>query len=132
MKPFRILFAWAALAAGSAAQVIPEPMTPVTILALQGKTAHVQGIDTDGVHLWVTSVDRASRKGYLQEFAVADGRLERSIELQDGERFHPGGIATDSDSIWIPVAEYRAMSTAVIQQRNKHTWALEFQFTVLD
>ena len=62
-------------------------------LALRTKTAHVQGIDTDGVHLWVTSVERATRKGFLQEFAVADGSLLRTIELQDGDRYHPGGIA---------------------------------------
>ena len=107
-------------------------MVPVRVLALQAKTAHVQGIDTDGVHLWVTSVDRASRKGYLQEFTVADGRLERSIEVQHGDRFHPGGIAADANSIWIPVAEYRAKSTAAVQRRNKRTLALESQFTVDD
>jgi hypothetical protein len=92
----------------------------------------VQGIDTDGVHLWVTSVDRAARKGYLQEFTVSDGRLARTIELQDGDRFHPGGIAADEGSIWIPIAEYRANSTAIIQQRNRKTFALESQFSVSD
>jgi hypothetical protein len=107
-------------------------MTPRKVLALQGKTAHVQGIDTDGTHLWVTSVDRASRKGFLQEFAIADGRLERSIEVQDGDRFHPGGIAAGAGSIWIPVAEYRAKSTATIQRRNQRTLALESQFSVDD
>ena len=107
-------------------------MAPVSVLPLQAKTAHVQGIDTDGNHLWVTSVDRASRKGFLQEFAVSDGRLERSVEIQDGHRFHPGGIAADVDSIWIPVAEYRAKSTAVIQRRNKRTLALESQYAVDD
>ncbi|MEI9974108.1 MAG: DUF6454 family protein [Ignavibacteriota bacterium] len=91
----------------------------VRILELQGKTNHVQGIDTDGVHLWVSSVDSPGYKGYLQEFLLEDGREVRGIELQDGERFHPGGIATDGDSIWIPVAEYRANSSAVVQQRNK-------------
>jgi hypothetical protein len=106
--------------------------TPVRVLPLQTRTAHVQGIDTDGIHLWVTSVDRAARKGYLQEFAVADGRLERSVEVQDGDRFHPGGIAADASSIWLPVAEYRASSSAVIQRRSKRTLALEFQFAVPD
>jgi hypothetical protein len=92
----------------------------------------VQGIDTDGVHLWVTSVERATSKGFLQEFAVADGSLLRTIEVQDGPRYHPGGIAADKDSIWIPVAEYRKESSAVIQRRNKRTLALEFQFPVAD
>lgn len=101
-------------------------------ITLQAKTEHVQGIDTDGTHLWVTSVDRAGRKGFLQEFSLPSGKLERGIDLQEGDRFHPGGIAADADSIWIPVAEYRANSTATIQRRNKATLALEFQFTVPD
>ncbi len=105
---------------------------PETILPLQGETNHVQGIDTDGIHLWVTSVDRSTRKGFLRMFSLADGRLERSIELQDSDRFHPGGLATDANSIWIPVAEYRPASTAIIQQRNKRTLELEFQFSVPD
>jgi hypothetical protein len=125
--PLRLVVLLAALVTGGAAQ-----LTSVRVLALQTKTAHVQGIDTDGVHLWVTSVERAARKGYLQEFAVADGRLERTIEVQDGDRFHPGGIATDKDSIWLPVAEYRAKSSAVIQRRSKRTLAVEFQFPVPD
>jgi hypothetical protein len=128
MKIIR-LFVLAALASTSAAQSVSEP---VRVLALQGRTAHVQGIDTDGVHLWVTSVDRATRKGWLQEFAVVDGRLERSVEVQDGDHYHPGGIEADADSLWIPVAEYKAKSSAVIQKRNKRTLDLEFQFDVPD
>ena len=99
MKAFVVLIILGALPSGGTAQANPETMAPVRVLALQAKTAHVQGIDTDGAHLWVTSVDRASRKGYLQEFTVADGRLERSIEVQDSDRFHPGGIAADANSI---------------------------------
>ncbi|MEO8595848.1 MAG: DUF6454 family protein [Candidatus Solibacter sp.] len=106
--------------------------TPLKTLALQTTTAHVQGIDTDGAKLWVTSVDRGSRKGFLQEFTVSGGRLLRTIELQDHGRFHPGGIAIDETSIWIPIAEYRANSTAVIQRRNLRTLALEAQFMVDD
>jgi hypothetical protein len=105
---------------------------PEKIIPLQGETNHVQGIDTDGTHLWVTSVDRPTGKGFLRIFSLADGHLEKSIELQDGDRFHPGGIAVDANSVWIPVAEYRANSTAVIQQRNKRTLEIEFQFSVPD
>lgn len=105
---------------------------PEKTLSLEGETNHVQGIDTDGTHLWVTSVDRPTRKGFLRTISLADGHLENSIELQDGDRFHPGGIAVDANSVWIPVAEYRANSTAIIQQRNKRTLELEFQFSVSD
>lgn len=115
------------LAAGACAQQVP-----LRVLPLQAQTAHVQGIDTDGVHLWVTSVERASKKGFLQEFTVADGKLIRTIQVQDGDRYHPGGFAADAQSLWIPVAEYKAKSSAVIQRRNKLTWTLEFQFPVPD
>ncbi|HXE63309.1 MAG TPA: DUF6454 family protein [Bryobacteraceae bacterium] len=102
------------------------------ILELQPTTHHVQGIDTDGVHLWVTSVDTAARKGFLHEFLLENGRELRRVELQEGDRFHAGGIAADRESIWIPVAEYRANSSAVIEKRNRQTLALELEFSVPD
>jgi len=104
----------------------------IRVLNLKGTTHHVQGIDTDAERLWVTSVNAPSRKGYLHEFSVKTGESLRAAEIQDGERFHPGGMASDANSLWIPVAEYRAKSTSVIQRRNKRTLALEYQFPVPD
>lgn len=101
-------------------------------IRLNCKTAHVQGIDTNGKRLWVTSVDRTAQKGWVQEFSLPEGRLEKSVEIQDAERYHPGGIAADEDSIWIPVAEYRRSSTALIQKRSQRTLELESQFRVSD
>src|SRR5436309_8972741 len=86
----------AALSAGGA----------VRVLQLHGETHHVQGIDFDAQHLWVTSVDANSRKGYLYDFSMQDGSLLRSVEVQAGDRFHPGGISVSGNSIWMPVAEY--------------------------
>jgi hypothetical protein len=105
---------------------------PSRVLELKGKTYHVQGIDLDGQRLWVTSVDSAAHKGYLHEFSLKDGKLLRSVEVQDGARFHPGGISADASSIWLPVAEYRRESTSVIQRRSQRTLELEFQFEVRD
>src|SRR6185312_8637882 len=112
------------LAITASAQTL-DSSAATRILELQPVTYHVQGIDTDGVHLWVTSVDTPTRKGFRHEFLLKDGRELRHIELQEGDRFHAGGIATDRDSIWIPIAEYLANSSAVIQQRNRKTLALE-------
>ena len=131
----------AALPLGGAAQEPParagassgsSKLTTLRVIRLTSKTAHVQGIDTDGKRLWVTSVDRAVQKGWLQEFSLPEGHLERSVEVQDGDRYHPGGIAADEDHIWLPVAEYRRQSTAVIQQRSKPTLELESEFHVSD
>lgn len=102
------------------------------VLTLEGVTHHVQGIDTDGEQLWVTAVDRPSSKGFLYEYSMQDGKRLRSLELQDGERYHPGGIATDATSIWIPIAEYKAHSSTLIQRRNKKTLEVDFEFSVPD
>jgi hypothetical protein len=131
VKRLFIAIAWAAALAAQQTSNLDTSM-PVRQLALRADTHHVQGIDTDGTRLWVTAVAAAARKGYLFEFSLQDGSLTRSIELQDGERFHPGGLVTDSESIWIPIAEYRAHSTAVIQRRDKRTLALISQFSVAD
>src|SRR6266545_4325564 len=104
----------------------------VRALELKGVTHHVQGIDTDAKRLWVTSVDAPNRKGYLHEFSMTAGQPLRAVEIHDGERFHPGGISSDAKSLWVPVAEYRANSTSVIQRRSKRTLKLEFQFAVPD
>jgi hypothetical protein len=101
-------------------------------LRLHGDLGHVQGVDTDGRTIWVTSVDSKKREGRLFAFGARDGVLLNSMPLQEGERFHPGGFSADGDSLWIPVAEYRANSSAVIQRRSKRTLALESEFPVTD
>jgi hypothetical protein len=92
----------------------------------------VQGIDFDDKRLWVTSVDRAAREGYLHEFSLPGGELRRTLKVGSGEQFHPGGIARDGDALWVPVAEYRRESSATIQRRNARTLELEFQFEIPD
>jgi hypothetical protein len=61
----------------------------VRTVQLRGTTHHVQGIDFDDTRLWVTSVDRVARKGYLHEFSLPEGELRRTVEVGSGERFHP-------------------------------------------
>lgn len=101
-------------------------------IEIEASIFHVQGIDFDADHFWITSVDSAHRKGYLQEFGWDSGARVRGVELQDGERFHPGGFASDATSLWIPVAEYRRESSAVIQRRNKRSLKIEESFQVAD
>ena len=106
--------------------------SPSRVLLLQGETFHVQGIDIGGDRLWVSAVDQNARKGRLFEYSLSSGRRLRSVEVQDGVRYHPGGIATDAVSIWIPVAEYRRDSSAVIERRSKATLELMTRFSVED
>lgn len=109
-----------------------EELKLLQVIPLAGETAHVQGIDLDAARLWVTSVDTKAKRGLLSEYTLPEGRLIRSVEIQDGIRFHPGGMMADGDSLWIPVAEYRRESTAVIQRRSRKTLQLEAQFAVND
>src|SRR5215471_604014 len=104
----------------------------VRTLLLKGPTHHVQGIDFDAHTAWVSSVDSQSRKGFLQTFSFDSGTLLKTVEVQDGDRFHPGGIAVDGDSLWLPVAAYRAKSASIIQKRVKRTLKVTFQFAVAD
>lgn len=117
-------------AAGPAASL--DALELLQTVHLQAETHHVQGIEIQDNRLWVTSVDVRNKKGLLLEFRLPDGKLNRSIELQDGSRYHPGGISADSTSLWIPIAEYRPQSTSLIEKRNKSTLALEHRFSVQD
>jgi hypothetical protein len=122
----------ALLIAGNAGAEVDSRLRLSQTIALVGDTFHVQGIEIDGNRLWVTSVDTKGKKGLLTEYTLPTGKAVRSVEIQDGIRFHPGGLTADKDSLWIPVAEYARESTAVIQRRNKRTLKLEAQFSVND
>jgi beta-lactamase class A len=105
---------------------------PEKTIELKAAMDHVQGIDVDGDKLYVSWVDRQKKSGHLGEFQLATGKLLRSVEIHKGDRYHPGGIALYGDSIWVPVAEYRPSSSALIQRRNRRTLALEAEFVVDD
>lgn len=102
------------------------------VQSLHGTLYHVQGVDLDRDHIWISSVDAKSRRGYLHQFDRATGTLERQIELTDGPRFHPGGISIEGNSIWVPVAEYRPHSSAVLEEIDKRTLAVKRRISVAD
>ena len=99
---------------------------------LEGTVYHVQGVDLDEDHIWVTSVDSVIHKGYLHQFNHATAKFEREVEVTDGPRFHPGGFSIHGDSIWVPVAEYRPHSSAVLEELDKHTLAIKQKIAVSD
>lgn len=101
-------------------------------IPLKATLHHVQGIDVEGRNLWVSSVDKATKKGWLSRFELATGKLINQVEVQQGERFHPGGLTLDGDSIWIPVAEYHRAGPTTVQRRHKTTLALLTAFDVPD
>ena len=112
--------------------VLLATLTLLGVLLIEGPSYHVQGIDVEDGVLWVTSVDRATRSGFLSRYDLASGRRLARVPVHDGERFHPGGIQIDGGSVWVPVAEYRPDSSTWIQRRDKATLALVAQFEVAD
>lgn len=81
--------------------------------AVQGDVGHPQGMTRWGDRWLVTTVHPARRSG---ECLVIDleGTIVATLDLTDGERFHPGGISSDDDGCWIAVAEYRPRSTTTV------------------
>jgi hypothetical protein len=123
------------LTAAAAQQWSAEPIEHAQLLGaldLEGEVFHVQGVDLDSRHIWVTSVDRANRKGYLHEFDRATGRFLRRLELTDGERYHPGGISLHGRSIWVPVAELKPNSSAVLEEIDTDTLQIRRKIHVAD
>jgi hypothetical protein len=101
-------------------------------LRLEGELFHVQGLELDGGRIWVTSVDRLSRKGYLHEFDRASGARLQRLELTDGARYHPGGISIAGRSIWVPVAELRPDSSATLVEVDADSLQVRRRIPVAD
>jgi len=114
------------------AQVRLENLERLEVVVLQATLDHVQGIDVEGDSLWVSSVDRPAKKGFLHLFDRRSGRLRAQVSVERGARYHPGGIARDGDAIWVPVAEYVRDGASLIQRRDKRTLALRSEFEVPD
>ncbi len=118
-----------------AASFAAEPagdLTLVRTVTLEGETHHVQGIAVGGNLLYVTAVDRPSGKGFLFEYETETGKRLREVEIQQGARYHPGGIDIDAESIWIPVAEYKRDGKTTIQRRSRQTLELISSFDAGD
>ena len=101
-------------------------------LKLDGKLFHVQGVAIDESHIWVTSVDKASHRGFLHQFDRQTGKFERRVELTDGPRYHPGGISISGHSIWVPVSEMKRNSSAVLDEVNVDTLQVGRRIPVAD
>lgn len=63
-------------------------------------------------------------RGFLFEYDAA-GRLLREVRLGEGDMYHPGGIDFDGAHIWVPVAEYRPDSRAIVYRVDPASLAAE-------
>lgn len=126
------LFSLSVAAAPGAVDAPVEHARLLGALQLQGEVFHVQGLAMAPTRIWVTSVDQAGHKAWLHEFERKTGRFMRRLELTDGARYHPGGLSLSGGSLWVPVAEMKADSSAVLVEIDAQTLQVRRRIAVAD
>jgi hypothetical protein len=102
---------------------------------LDFETDHPQGLIRVGDRYYLSTVRipegepgapdlSVAGKGFLIEVGrEGDTGIEkRRLELSDGMVYHPGGLATDGESIYVPVSEYRPDSTCAVYKIDVETF----------
>jgi hypothetical protein len=132
-----------------AATTRSTPWTQVAKIPLQFPTYHPQGFALVGDLIYLSSVevleapvkypvpvdgyDRSPGKGIGHLFVIdRQGRLKKDIRLGEGTVYHPGGIDFDGENVWVPAAEYRPNSKAIVYKVNPRTYRVTEQFRVRD
>ena len=112
--------------------------TPAGTIPIQFVTHHPQGMVKIGDAFFVSSVeikvptkrfaapaagyDRDTGEGVGHLFKIdLKGNLVADLRLGDGSIYHPGGIDFDGRDIWVPVAEYRPNSRAIVYRVDPST-----------
>src|SRR3982751_6437825 len=110
--------------------------TPVASIPVAFRTFHPQGMVKIGETFFVSSVeviDRDAGKGIGHLFKIDKaGGLIADLRLGEGAIYHPGGIDYDGTSIWVPVAEYRPDSRAIIYRVDPAAMTATEMFRVAD
>ena len=148
----------AAMAADGSRDVLAERVTklsrgtqwkPVASVPINFMTYHPQGMVKIGDTLFVSAVeiktptkrypqpvdgyDRDTGEGVGHLFKIdMKGNLIAEITLGEGSIYHPGGIDYDGRSIWVPVAEYRPNSRAIIYRVDPETLQATEMFRFAD
>ncbi|HEX8971768.1 DUF6454 family protein [Oryzihumus sp.] len=116
---------------------------------LNFSTYHPEGLAITPDHLFLSSTqvteptqkyptpvggyDRTPGKGVGHLFVMdRQGHLQKDITFVDGDMYHPGGIDFDGTNIWVPVAQYRPNSSAIIYRVNARTLQVTKAFEVKD
>ncbi|GAA2742955.1 DUF6454 family protein [Terrabacter aerolatus] len=118
-------------------------------LKLNFPTFHTEGIAFTPDHIFLSAVqiiehtvkypspqggyDRTPGKGIGHLFVMdLQGHLQKDITLGEGDMYHPGGIDFDGRNVWVPVAQYRPNSSAIIYRVDARTLNVHKQFEVKD
>ncbi|WP_328328999.1 DUF6454 family protein [Kribbella sp. NBC_00382] len=123
--------------------------TQVARIPLKFPTYHPQGFALVGDLIYLSSVevleapvpypvpvdgyDRTPGKGIGHVFVLdRQGNLKKDIRVGEGTVYHPGGIDYDGENVWVPAAEYRPNSRAIVYKINPRTYRVTEQFRVKD
>ena len=118
-------------------------------LALRFPTFHTEGLVVTKDRYFLSAVeileptvkyptpqggyDRTPGKGIGHLFVIDKaGNLQRDIVLGEGDMYHPGGLDFDGRNVWVPVAQYRPDSSAIIYRVDSRTLAVHEAFRVGD
>jgi hypothetical protein len=118
-------------------------------LKLNFPTFHTEGMAFTPAHIFLSSVeileptvkyptpqggyDRTAGKGVGHLFVMDRlGNLQKDITLGEGDMYHPGGIDFDGANVWVPVAQYRPNSSAIVYRVDATSLAVHKQFEVKD
>jgi hypothetical protein len=109
---------------------------PAGEIPIQFPTFHPQGMVRIGPTFYISTVeitrapaahpkqpggrDAGAGVGHLFKIS-ADGALLADLVLGEGDAYHPGGIDYDGRFIWVPVAEYRPDSHAILYRVDPRT-----------
>ncbi len=125
------------------------PWELVDRVPLDFPTYHPQGFALVGDLVFMSSVevieppvvwpephngyDRSPGKGIGHVLVLTrDGELLRDIELGRGHMYHPGGIDFDGRRVWVPVAQYRPNSKAIVYTIDPRTYDVRREFSYDD
>ena len=97
-----------------------SPWKLVSSVPIKFPTFHPQGMVKIGETFYVSSVDKENRAGHLFKIDAA-GNLLADLPMGEGAIHHPGGIDYDGTSIWVPLAEYRPDSRAIVYRVDPRT-----------
>ncbi len=127
-----------------------SPFTLVEKIECRFTTYHPQGLLKIGDHFILSSVqilepvqsyarpdeqgyDRSPGRGIGHLFKVdAKGRLMKTLQLVEGDQYHPSGIDFDGTHIWVSLAEYRPNSRSTLFKVDPDLDRAEKMFTVQD
>jgi hypothetical protein len=118
-------------------------------IQLRFATYHPQGFALVGDKIFMSTVeiieapvrypepidgyDRTPGKGVGHVLVIdRQGTLIKDVTLGQDTVYHPGGIDFDGRSVWVPVAEYRPNSKAIVYRLDPVTYQVSEAFRVAD